>query len=380
MTKGGRLLVPWYKYPPFRREGIGGLSVAVWELTKELAGQGVRVEVLTPPTVRRENNNSPPGVSVVGSSLGEKFFRNESLEENESRYLDRYDAILSVDNYAAKTLHSYTRGFDRVTRQIHTIGHDRSIDTYISSKPSIAEYFKMLFAKRKDERNLRILAGSNTICVSSYLKCRMQDNNLEYPNNLFWIPNGIQSKSFRPMQEEKIYDLLFIGRFQRAKGLDVLLDAVRLIQNTKGEVYKLAIAGEFKPEQRTFLVKSLPAAVKEGIIFLGTIQREDLPRTINCARLVIVPSRYESFGLPALEAMACGIPVLATWVGGLPEIIDETVGVLVEPGNEQALARAIHMSIRDTSLAHRAASSGPAKAGLYDWSVVAPKTLRSLFP
>jgi glycosyltransferase involved in cell wall biosynthesis len=92
-----------------------------------------------------------------------------------------------------------------------------------------------------------------------------------------------------------------------------------------------------------------------------------------------VPSRYESFGLPALEAIACGIPVLATNVGGLPEIVDEDVGALVEPDDDQALASAIYTSIRDTSLAQRAAINGPVKAREYDWNVVAPKILQILF-
>ena len=379
--KGGRLLVPWYRYPPFRKEGIGGLSVAVWELTRELAQRGVIIDVLTPLSNGGETNDTTQaGVSVISSELGERFLRNQPLKKGESRFLDGYGAILSVANYAARTLRSYNQGFGRITRQIHTIGQDRGIDTYISLKPSIGEYLKMVAARRKDRRLLRLLAGSKTICVSRCLKDRMQEGNLEYSKNLFTIPNGIQTGTFRPMDVGKKYDLLFVGRFQKAKGLDVLLRALRLIQNTWGEAYKLGIVGEFTDEQRTFIVSSTPATVREEIVFLGTVQREDMPKIINSGNLVIVPSRYESFGLPALEAMACGIPVLATAVGGLPEIIDETVGVLVEPGNDQALASAIHTSIRDTSLAQRAAINGPVKARQCDWRVVAPKILQILFP
>src|SRR5208337_3893834 len=175
-------------------------------------------------------------------------------------------------------------------------------------------------------------------------------------------------------------DLLFIGRFQKAKGLDVLLRALHVIQSTRGEAYKLAIVGEFTNDQRTLLTQGVPQVVREEIVFLGTVQREDMPKAINGAKLLVVPSRYESFGLPALEAMTCGIPVLATTVGGLPEIIDETVGALVEPDNDQALASAIYTSIRDASLAQRAAINGPVKARQYDWRVVAPKILQILFP
>jgi len=379
MMKGRRLLVPWYKYPPFRKEGIGGLSVAVWELTRELAQRGVNVDVLTPLISESETNDTQLKVNVISSELGERFLRNQPLTNEESRFLDGYEAILSVANYAAITLRSYNQGFGRVTRQIHTIAQDRDIDTYVSFKPNIGEYFKMVAARRKDRRHLQVLAGSKTICVSSYLKDRMQDSKLEYSKNLFTIPNGIQTRSFRPMDVVKQYDLLFIGRFQKAKGLDALLRALHLIQKTKGETYKLGIAGEFTNEQRTFILNSTAEVVREGIVFLGTVQREDMPKIINCANLVVVPSRYESFGLPALEAMACGIPVLATRVGGLPEIIDETVGVLVEPNDHRALGGAIHASIKDRAFAERVLVSGPAKAEKYDWRVIAPRILQVLF-
>jgi len=380
MMKGGRLLVPWYRYPPFRKEGIGGLSVAVWELTRELAQRGVILDVLTPPSSDGGTNDTQAGVSVISSKLGETFSRNQPLRKEESKSLDEYEAILSVANYAARTLRSYNQGLDRITRQIHTIGQDRSIDTYISLKPGIGEYLKMVDARRKDRQLLQLLSGSKTICVSRCLKDIMRESNLEHSKNLFTIPNGIQTEIFRPMNVEKEYDLLFIGRFQRSKGLDVLLRALRLIQKTRGEVYKLGIVGEFTDEQRTFIVNNTPEAVREGIMFLGTVQREDMPRIINSGSFVIVPSRYESFGLPALEAMACGIPVLATTVGGLPEIIDETVGALVEPNNDQALASVISTSIRNSSLAQSAAINGPVKARQYDWRIVAPKILQILFP
>jgi glycosyltransferase involved in cell wall biosynthesis len=379
MTTDRKLLLPWYQYPPFRAEGTGGLSVTVWELTRELAERGVDVDVLTPPISRGSHSDAQQEVRVIGSEIGEKFIHNQPLSPDETRTLEAYDAILSINNYAARTLRSTSQRLDRITRQIHTIGQDRQISTYSSLKPSVVEYIKMFDARRRDQRNLRFLAGSKTICVSNYLKHEMQERNLEYSTNLFMIPNGIHQSSFRPMNLEKKFDLLFIGRFQRAKGLDVLLRALRLVHSRWGEVYEFGIAGEFTGEQRAFLLNSVPLAVRERMAFLGTVQREDMPKTINSAKLVTVPSRYESFGLPALEAMACGVPVLASRVGGLPEVIDDKVGILFEPNDHESLAQAIHTGVKDTSLTERAAINGPAKAAQYDWSVVAPRILQLLF-
>jgi glycosyltransferase involved in cell wall biosynthesis len=380
MTTDRKLLLPWYQYPPFRAEGTGGLSVTVWELTRELAERGVDVDVLTPPISRGSQSDAQQEVRVIGSEIGEKFVHNQPLNPDENRTLEAYDAILSINNYAARTLRSISQTLDRITRQIHTIGQNRQISTYSSLKPSVVEYIKMFEARRRDERNLGFLAGCRTICVSNYLKHEMQERNLEYSTNLFMIPNGFYQRFFRPMDVENKFDLLFIGRFQRVKGLDILLRALRMVHSRWGEVYELGIAGEFTGEQRAFLLNTVPLAVRERTAFLGTVQREDMPETINSAKLVTVPSRYESFGLPALEAMACGVPVLATRVGGLPEVIDDTVGILFEPNDHESLAQAIHTSVKDTSLTERVAINGPAKAAQYDWSVVAPRILQVLFP
>ena len=380
MTKGTKLLLPWYRYPPFRASGIGGLSVTVWELSRELAERGILVDVLTPA-----NSNDPPidirsKVNVISSELGAKFFHNERLKQDEIRTMQTYDAILSINNYAARTLHSIGKQLGRVIRQIHTIGQDRKIRTYSSLKPNILEILRILKAKRSDQQNLSRLTGSRTICVSNYLKHEMQERGLESATNLFMIPNGIHQKYFRPMNLEKQFDILFVGRFQKAKGLDILLDALHLAHSRWGETYKLGIVGEFTDEQQTFLLNSTPPTVRESTKFLGTVQREEMPRSINSAKLVLIPSRYESFGLPALEAIACGVPVLATKVGGLPEIIDESVGSLLQSNDPGSLAQAIRACLKDASLTERVVSNGPIRAAQYDWSVIAPRILHVLFP
>jgi glycosyltransferase involved in cell wall biosynthesis len=181
------------------------------------------------------------------------------------------------------------------------------------------------------------------------------------------------------MHEAKKYDLLFVGRFQRSKGLDVLLEALALTATMKGEIYKLGIVGPFSTEQRNYLLHGVPSAMKGTVTFLGSVHRDALPIVINQSRIVVVPSRYESFGLPALEAIACGVPVVAARVGGLPEIVDESVGVLVEPNNPQALAEAIYDSLRFPELRERATTLGPAKASRYDWDVIAPELRRIIF-
>jgi D-inositol-3-phosphate glycosyltransferase len=377
MRNAGRLLVPWYRYPPFSNERIGGLSVAVWELTAELARIGTRVDVLASEPVPR-GTNVPPGVTVLASELGERFFKNQPLQTDQERALDGYDRILSIGNYAARTLNSCSRSRDRVVRQIHAIGQDRNVATYLSLKPSVVEYFKMVLAKRKDETNLRLLSGTKTLCVSEFVRSGMAEG-LEDSRNLHMVPNGIQIRKFRPLQENKEYDLLFIGRFQRAKGLDILVEALKSISRRKSKTYTLAIVGPFSVRERTHILESISSAQKDRVVFLGTVMREALATVINRSKLVVVPSRYESFGLPALEAIACGVPVVAARVGGLPEIIDASVGALVEPNDHEALAHSIYELSEDHELSKRVAIAGPSRAQRYAWDHVALEVQTAIF-
>ena len=203
MTKGTKLLLPWYRYPPLRASGIGGLSVTLWELSRELAERGILVDVLTPA-----NSNDPPidirsKVNVISSELGTKFFHNERLKQDEIRTMQTYDAILSINNYAARTLHSIGKQLGRVIRQIHTIGQDRKIRTYSSLKPNILEILRMLKAKRSDQQNLSRLTGSRTICVSNYLKHEMQERGLESATNPLHDTERHPSKIFSPNESRK---------------------------------------------------------------------------------------------------------------------------------------------------------------------------------
>lgn len=129
--------------------------------------------------------------------------------------------------------------------------------------------------------------------------------------------------------------LILLGRMTSEKGFDMAIRAFALLK-AKGSVAKLLIGGE-GPERTT-----LEKLSGDDVYFTGEIQRGSIPEFINRGTLVLVPSYFESFGLVALEAMQMGRPVIASSVGGLPEIIvDQETGVLVPPKDPLALANAI---------------------------------------
>jgi glycosyltransferase involved in cell wall biosynthesis len=203
---------------------------------------------------------------------------------------------------------------------------------------------------------------------------------IEESKNIRVIPNGVDVESFRPMEDAKRFDLIFVGRFQLAKGLDVLLNALPLVRGKDGTCPSLGIIGEFNDAQHAYLSSVVHHSIRERVAFLGKIERSEMPHILNSARFLVAPSRYESFGLPALEATSCGIPVIASRVGGLPEIIDEDTGILVEPLRPSVLAASIEKALEQESLQESALKNGPARARSYDWDLLAKRMIEGFIP
>ncbi len=165
------------------------------------------------------------------------------------------------------------------------------------------------------------------------------------------IMNGFDESIFRVFPVDR-HDLLrvfgirtdpkfivsFVGKLTGFKGVDVLLDAAASYEAELGDVVTLIIGdGELKAKLET---QAQELGLK-GVHFLGHQPQPEIARILNIADASIVPSRVEPFGLVAVEAMACGTPVVATNEGGLPDFIDEHVGTLVAVDDSVALAHAI---------------------------------------
>ncbi len=152
--------------------------------------------------------------------------------------------------------------------------------------------------------------------------------------------------------------ILMAGRFHPEKGYETLFEAMRMLRTRVADVV-LLVAGSGALEHH---YRSLASSLGlEGVVrFLGF--RGDLPDVIAAADLVVLPSVAEAFGLVLAEAIYLGRPVVATRVGGIPEIVEDGVdGLLVPPADPAALAAAIERALQDSSLAERVAAQGPAR-------------------
>jgi glycogen synthase len=164
------------------------------------------------------------------------------------------------------------------------------------------------------------------------------------------IPNSLDSASFgAPIDSGNNHTVLFVGRIERVKGVPTLLEAARLVVEACPDA-QILLAGAAHPNlpQQEVSASIERLGLAHAVKLLGHLPQDQLLECYRSAALCVLPSHYETFGLAALEAMAYGIPVVASATGGLPEVLAQgRAGVLVPPGDVPALAQAIIGLLRD---------------------------------
>ncbi len=197
------------------------------------------------------------------------------------------------------------------------------------------------------------------------------------------IPGGVDLERFRPLERPVARQmiggldpadevLLFVGRMDPVKGLELLLKAVGLLRERQ-RLRVLVVGGDpDDPLHRQYRALAEALGVLGPVRFLGAVPHADLPRYYSAADLCVVPSHYESFGLVAAEALACGTPVVASRVGGLLSIVrDGENGLLVPWRCPQAFAEAIERLLDDAALRAQLAGAARASVAHLGWPVVA---------
>jgi glycosyltransferase involved in cell wall biosynthesis len=137
---------------------------------------------------------------------------------------------------------------------------------------------------------------------------------------------------------------------------------------------KLVLAGGRGWGSEDFLVAVEALGLRDHVLFTGFVDDDDLPDLYRGALLFVYPSLYEGFGLPVLEAMACGIPVVTSNSSSLPEVAGDAA-LLVDPRQPEALAAAMTSIIHDGGLRQALRSKGLVRARAFSWDAVAQKTL-----
>lgn len=173
--------------------------------------------------------------------------------------------------------------------------------------------------------------------------------------------------------------LLAVGGFEAQKNLQELVRAFGTLKRKGPLPHVLVLAGAIPagPEVAALVHEAVVAGCQRDVIFLGFIPENDLPALYSAADALAYPSRHEGFGLPVLEAMACGTPVVAGRGGAVPEVAGDAA-LLVDPGEAGELQEALWRVLTDPRLREDLATRGLARARQFSWERTASDTLHVL--
>ncbi|MEX2236729.1 MAG: glycosyltransferase family 4 protein [Dehalococcoidia bacterium] len=193
------------------------------------------------------------------------------------------------------------------------------------------------------------------------------------------VYNGVDTEQFKPdSHSEKVAGrIIYVGNTEdRKKGVRFLLEALSLLQR-EGEDFHLILVDRAKRDLELVPGLLTKWGLHERVKVTGRISRDELAELYRSAELAVSPSLYEGFGFPAAEAMASGLPTIATTAGAFPEVIsDRESGWLVPPGNPVALAEAIRMFLHDPDLREHFGRAGREHiVGKFNWRRAAEETL-----
>ena len=364
----------------------GGMNVYVRELTRQLGQMGVHVDVFT----RSQDDHVPHvlhelgyGNRVVHVPAGpEHPVPKEEMANYVPQFVEgvkyfacekgiQYDVIHShywMSGIAAVALSDAWGGMP-IVHMFHTLGEMKN--RIARTEEEREGEYRIEGEKQVLRRADRVIAA--TIAEVTQLRFLYKAN----ASKLVVIPPGVDVSHFYPIpaDEAKMYVglkpedrmVLFVGRIEPLKGLDTLIEAMSNLQLDENQRVHLAIIGgdpaasprEMSVEMARLQKLCDDLAVGQTVVFLGKRDQDKLPYYYSAAELVVMPSHYESFGMVALEAMACGTPVIASEVGGLAYLVkDGETGFTIPDQEPDTLCEKISWLLNDhdlhTSMSQRA--------------------------
>jgi D-inositol-3-phosphate glycosyltransferase len=372
----------------------GGMNVYVREVSRELGRLGIEVDVFTRsqnPEIRRVVELAPR-VQVIHVVAGPQApMPRERIHDHVSEFVDGvldwqsetgcdYDAIHAHYWLSGVVgLHLRARWAAPLVQMFHTLGQ---------LKNSVARSPDEIEPELRITEETRIVAGADRIIVANAVERAhltwYYDARLE---RMAVIPCGVDTDLFTPSDPGAARAelglpggplLLYVGRLTPIKGLETLLASLASINPRPS----LVVVGGDHDEPQNGHVARLHRRVAalgltEMVRFIGPQPQPRLRLYYSAADATIMPSYYESFGMVALEAMACGSPVIASRVGGLPTTVrDGVTGFLVPDGDPAVLAERIGQLLADDGLRWRLGREAIRWAARYRWPCVAEAVCR----
>ena len=376
----------------------GGMNVYVRELSRELGRQGKQIDIFTraqDPTIAPVRHLAP-NVRVIHLPAGpvapvdkntivdhlDEFVANlEAFRRAEEIRYDLIHAHYWLSGVAGERL-AEMWGVPQVV-MFHTLGElknqvakspgDRDTAQRIALEGAVMRGADEIIAATPTERaQMAWLYGARKERIT-VIPCGV-DGGLFYPRN--------QHEAHRRLDLPCGRLLLFVGRIERLKGVDTLLEAVAQLvaEGGQDDLQVLIVGGDIEsnqaqnPELQRLQALTAELGLTARVEFLGSQSQTELPHFYAAADVTVMPSHYESFGMVALESMACGTPVIASRVGGLASLVrDGETGFLVPAESPADLADRLRTLLADDELRLRLGRQAAVYARQYRWARIADR-------
>lgn len=319
---------------------------------------------------------------VFGNYSELKQFKNLNVRNlNAPVYSITEQLVLPLKIRAVSVFHAphynaplFYRG--RLVVTIHDIIHVK-FPEYLPSKKA---YLYARYMLRTAARKARILITDSVNTKNDLIKYFEVP-----PGKIRVIPLGVDNK-FHMVEDKALLSafrkkhtlpqdfILYAGNLKEHKNLSTLLRAFKLLKVEKKITENLVLTTGGNPVPQKLLRQVFKEGMEAWTIFLPFIPDDEMPLLYNCAKVFAFPSLYEGFGLPPLEAMACGVPVVSSNAASLPEVLGDSA-IMCGPKDFNAFAEGIHSLITDESFRIKVIAKGKNRAGNYSWAVTAKKTI-----
>lgn len=383
----------------------GGMNVYVRELTRELGRRGVGVDIFT----RSQDEHVPHVLHDLG--FGNRIVHVEAgpetpLEKDElAKYLPKFvEGIARVTQskslrYDLIHSHYWLSGLAALElRSMWNIPVIHMFHTLAVMKNRVAQTPDEAASSRRVEAEKQLIRDADRIIAATQAEvAQIQWLYRENTDRVTVIPPGVDTSRFYPISVDEAKEfiglpldlrvILYVGRIEPLKGIDNLMRAVATMKESGvydrlpffvaiigGELEAEGASSSVEMERLTSLRES--EGVGDNVNFLGSRDQDTLQYYYSAAEVVVVPSHYESFGLVALEAMACGTPVVASETGGLAFLVrDGETGFHIPAGDSDSLAERLTDLLENDELRARLGSQAAEYAKQYDWTLITDQML-----
>ncbi len=368
----------------------GGMNVYVLQIAKEFARRGNKVDVFT----RCHDPRDPQivdlgdGARVVHLKAGPLSETKEALYQYIPEFLNNLLAFQRSEETPYDLIHSHYWLSGRVGMELSkswNVPHVTTFHTLAKTKLQARAGEKEPDLRVSVER--RVMGSADAIIVSTAQErddlARLYQTS---PHKIRIIPAGVDLGLFRSLDktqarkelglsEKKV--ILYVGRIEPLKGLDILLNAIAMLEDTS-DTRLLIVGGKPGLDKELDRLKSLASqlGIANFVTFTGALGQTELPKYYSAADVFVLPSYSESFGLVALEAMACGTPVVVSRVGGLKTFVkDGETGYLIPWRCPEPFAQRIEVLLTNPPLREMMGKAAAAKAQQMSWGGVANSML-----